>query len=129
LTPFHLLVICLAGWLDNEQRKILEYLLAEDAVLRQQLGKKRLRLTDHQRRMLAIKGKELGRKLLGQWASTVTPDTILRWHRCLVALKWTYKRRGAGRPGVMKVIRELALRMARENPGWGHRRIQGLWKT
>ena len=56
LTPFHLLVISLAGWLNKEQRKILEYLLAENAVLRQQLGRKRLRLTDHQRRMLAVKG-------------------------------------------------------------------------
>jgi transposase InsO family protein len=125
LTPFHLLVISLAGWLNTEQRKILEYLLAENAVLLQQLGKKRLRLTDHQRRMLAIKGKELGRKLLGQWATIVTPDTILRWHRGLVALKWTYNRKGTGRPGVMKVIRDLAVRMGTENPMWGYRRIQG----
>ena len=115
LTPLHLLVISLAGWLNKEQRKILEYLLAENAVLRQQLAKKRLRLADHQRRMLAIKGKELGRRLLGQWATIVTPDTILRWHRRLVAMKWTYNRKGPGRPGVMRVIRDLAVRMATEN--------------
>ena len=57
LTPFHLLVVSLAGWLHQEQPRILQHLLVENAVLRQQLGEKRIRLTDHQRRLLAIEGR------------------------------------------------------------------------
>lgn len=58
-------------------------------------------------------------------ASLVTPDTILRWHRQLVAQKWTHTRRSSGRPGVMEIISNLVVRMARENRGWGYPRIQG----
>jgi hypothetical protein len=115
LTPLRLLILSLAGWLNREQNKILEYLKAENAVLRQQLGKRRLRLSDDQRRKLAVLGKGLGRGLLRQWASIVTPDTILAWHRRLIALKWTYSTQGPGRPGVMKRIVELTVRMALEN--------------
>jgi putative transposase len=57
-------------------------------VLKEKLGKKRILLSDDQRRRLAVKGKVLGRKLLGEIATLFTPDTILRWHRMLVARKW-----------------------------------------
>ncbi len=57
----------------------------------------------------------------------VTPDTILRWHRTLVAQKWDYSndRKSVGRPPVEKEIVDLVLRFARENPSWGYDRIQG----
>ena len=85
-------------------------------------GKKRLLLTDDQRRLLAVKGKSLGRKTLMELTTIVTPDTILRWHRTLVAQKWDYSQRRKekpGRPRVRQVIVDLVLRFARENPSWG----------
>jgi transposase InsO family protein len=59
----------------------------------------------------------------------VTPDTILRWHRELVAQKWTCGKRRLGRPGVRREIRGLVLRMASENPGWGYTRMQGALRN
>jgi len=90
-------------------------------------GKKRLLLTDDHRRLLAVKGKSLGRKALMKLTTIVTPDTILRWHRQLVAQKWDYseRRQSVGRPRVEKEIVDLLLRFARENPSWGYDRIQG----
>ncbi len=124
VSPHIFLVYLLAGWLNREQQKILEYLQEENRVLTEQLDG-RLRLTDEQRRRLAAKGKELGRKLLEEVATLVTPDTILRWHRQLIARKWTYPRRETGRPPVSPAIEELVLRMARSNPSWGYDRIRG----
>jgi hypothetical protein len=92
------------------------------------LGNKRILLTDDQRRRLAVKGKALGRKTLREITTIVTPDTILRWHRQLIAQKWDYSacRQGKlGRPPVSKQVIELMLQMASENPTWGYDRIQG----
>jgi putative transposase len=128
LTPHLFIISALAGWLNREQQKVLDYLREENRVLKEQLGKKRVRLTDTQRRRLAAKGWEIGRRLLGEYATIVTPDTILRWHRKLIAQKWTNKS-GKGRPGVMKEIEILAVQMAKENLSWGYRRIQGPSRT
>ena len=127
LQPWQLLVLILAGWINRQEQDVIEYLRAENRVLREKLGKKRILLDDSQRRRLAIKGKILGRRMLEQVATIVTPDTILRWHRELVAAKWDYsgRRNKMGRPPVSDEIVELLLRMARENPTWGYDRIQG----
>jgi hypothetical protein len=77
---------------------------------------------------LAAKGKALGRRVLRQIAIIVTPDTILTWHRILIASRWTYPRKRVGRPGVMKEIRGLIVQMAEENRSWGYARIQGQLK-
>jgi transposase InsO family protein len=76
---------------------------------------------------LAVKGKVLGQKALGQIGTAFSPDTILRWHRQLVAEKWDYsdRRKIVGRPSVPPEIVELVLRTARENSSWGYDRIQG----
>jgi transposase InsO family protein len=74
-----------------------------------------------------VKGKAIGYKVLSEVATIVTPDTILAWHRKLIAMKWddSSRRMTVGRPRVMKEITELVVRMARENPRWGYSRIRG----
>jgi transposase InsO family protein len=127
LQPWQLLLLVLAGWVNRQQQDVIEYLMTENRVLREKLGKKRILLDDNQRRQLAVKGKTLGRRMLEEIATIVTPDTILRWHRELVAAHWDYsKRRNTrGRPPVSAEIVDLVLRLARENPIWGYDRIQG----
>ncbi len=78
-----------------------------------------------QRRRLAAKAKLLGRETLDRVATIVTPDTLMRWHRRLIAAKWTHPAKRVGRPGLMKVIAALIVRMATDNPSWGYCRIQG----
>jgi HTH-like domain len=127
LEPWHLLLLILAGWINHRQHSAIEYLRTENQILKEKLGKKRILLDDNQRRRLAVKGKILGRTALQEVATIVTPDTILRWHRELVAAKWNYseRRNKIGRPPTSDEIVELVLRMARENPTWGYDRIQG----
>jgi hypothetical protein len=92
LYPLQVLLVALASWTRRRQQEVVAYLVEENRVLKQQLGKKRLRLTDDQRRRLAAKDKKLGRQVLNDVATIVTPDTLLRWHRPLIARKWTYPR-------------------------------------
>jgi len=110
---------------NRYQQDVIEYLIEENRVLKEQLGGGRLRLNDDQRRRLAAKAKRLGRRMLDKVATIVTPDTLMRWHRKLIALKWTYESKRIGRPGLMKAIRALIVRMATENSSWGYCRIQG----
>jgi putative transposase len=128
LFPLRFLLATFAGWLHRRQAQAIEYLIEENRVLKEQLGEKRLRLTGDQRRRLAAKGRSLGRRLLSQVATIVTPDTILRWHRQLIAAKWTHTPKRRGRPGILKTIRALIIRMATDNPNWGYCRIQGELK-
>ena len=93
LHPWQLLLLILAGWINHREQEVIEYLRAENRVFREKLGKKRILLNDDQRRFLAVKGKILGRKMLEQMSTIVTPDMILRWHRELVAAKWDYSGR------------------------------------
>ena len=108
---------------------MLTYLIEENQVLRRQLGGRCLRLTDDDRRRLAARAYRLGRHALREIATIVTPDTALRWHRQLIARRWTYAKRGTGRRGVLAEIRQLVGRMGEENPKWGYTRIQGALKN
>ena len=121
-----MLLLMFAGWVNRHQLDVIEYLQEENRVLKERMGGRRLRFTDAERRRLARKAQALGRKVLNELETVVTPDTLLRWYRELVASKWNYShRRGPGRPRVMKSIVDLILRMALENPSWGYTRIRG----
>jgi len=89
------------------------YLVEENRLLRRQLGGRRLRFTDDHRRRLAIRAHRLGREALCQVATIVTPDTLLRWHRQLVARNWTYTRKQTSRCRVLAEIRLFVARMAK----------------
>src|SRR5438132_1531722 len=128
LQPWQLLLVIVAGWVHRQQQEVIDYLRTENQVLKEKLGNRRILLSDDQRRRLAVKAKVLGRKLLAEVGTLVTPDTLLRWHRMLVAKKWDYSERRKqirGRPPVADEIQELVLRLARDNPSWGCDRVQG----
>src|ERR1700694_643280 len=127
LSPaLQLLLMMFAGWVSRHQLRIIEYLKEENRVLKERLGDRPIHFTDAERRRLPRKAKVLGRKVLRQLETLVTPDTLMRWYRELVSSKWDYShRRGPGRPRVMKDIVDLILRMAQDNPSWGYTRIKG----
>ena len=111
--------------MNQRQLQVIDYLREENRVLREQLGDRRLRLNDHQRRRLAARAKVLGRKVLDQIATIVTPETLLAWHRKLIAQKYDgTAHRAPGRPRTGGEIESLVVRME-ENRDWGYRRIQG----
>ena len=122
MMTYHLqfLLLVLAGWVNRQQQDVIDYLREENRVLRAHLRGKRLKLSDDERRRLAVRAKALGRKTLTQVASIATPDTLLRWYRNLIAAKYDgSKNRSPGRPPTANDICELIVRMAQENPTWG----------
>ena len=125
VSALRVLLLVVIGWLERRERDTIAYLIEENHLLRRQLGGRRLRLTDADRRRLAALAHRLGRRLLRDVATIATPDTLLRWHRLLIARKWTSARRRTSRQGVIAQIRELVVRMAQKNPTWGYTRIQG----
>src|SRR5262245_6997902 len=125
----HLMLAALVRGIAGEQQGVIEYLRAENRVLKAQLRGRRVRLSDAERRRLALLGARLGRPMLTEVATIVRPDTLLRWHRELTARQRTYPKRRPGRPTVHREIRGLVVRMATENPSWGYTRIQGALKN
>ena len=132
IRPWHMFAMALANAISDEQSRVIAYLKVENAVLREQLHRRggRIRFTNKQRSRLAVAAKGLGRRLLRTLDTLVTPDTLLRWHRDLIARKYdgSTNRSKGGRPRIKEEIEALILRMARENPRWGYERIRGaLW--
>src|SRR6202021_963930 len=108
LDPFRFVLIAVAGWMNQRQLQIIYYLREENRVLREELGGHRVRLNDDQRRRLAGKAKGVGRKLLAEVATIVTPETLLAWHRRLIAQKYDGSgKRGCGRPRKSEEIEDL----------------------
>jgi putative transposase len=128
--PVRFLAAWIGVWLGRCQQQLIEYQREEIQLLRQKLGGRRLRFSDRDRRRLAVLGRRLGRRALGQVATVATPDTILRWYRELVAKKYDGSaKRGPGRPGTVTGVIRLLVRMARENPSWGYTRLRGALKN
>ena len=120
------LLMAVSGWVHRQQLLVIEFLQAENRILKERLRGKRIRFIDAERALLARRAKAVGRKALLELHTIVSPDTLMRWHRRLVAEKWNFsKRRVPGRPGVMREISQLIVRMAQENSSWGYTRIQG----
>ena len=120
------LLAYVSGSVEEETLQRNEYLAAENALLRNQI-KGRLHLSDAERQTLAELGKQLGKQALEEIAKVAKPDTILGWHRKLVAQKFdgSTQRKARGRPRVDKELEDLAVRMAQENRSWGYDRLAG----
>ncbi len=123
--PLEFLLLLFAGWVNRRHLAMIDYLKEENRILREQLQGRRLRFTDDQRRRLAVRGQALGRRLLREVTGLLTPDTILRWYRQLIAAKYDGSSwRGPGRPPTAHSIQKLVDKLARENPGWGYTRLR-----
>jgi hypothetical protein len=121
-----LLIASMACWLERQGASQIEYLKSENRVLRLRLAGRRILFSDAERRTLGALAKEIGTRALRELDPIVSPATLLRWHRELVAQKWTFlERRRPGRPRTPIDIEQLVVRMARENPSWGYTRIHG----
>jgi len=120
------LLAYITGSVDQELLLRNEYLVTENRILRQQITG-RVLLSDGERTTLAKIGKKLGKQALAEVASIVTPDTILAWHRKVVAQKFdgSQQRKALGRPTIDAELEALVVRMARENRSWGYDRIVG----
>jgi len=115
------LLAYITGSVDDELLRRNEYLVAENRILRKQI-QGRLRLSDGERKTLAEIGKRLGKKALAAVATIVTPDTILAWHRKLIAQKFdgTLNRQAPGRPPIDKTLEALVVPLAQDNRSWGY---------
>ncbi len=120
------LLAYITGTVDQELLGRNEYLVTENRILHNQI-KGRVRLSDGERKALADIGQKLGKKALEEVANIVKPDTILAWHRKLVAQKFdgSTQRKAPGRPMIDQEIEALVIRMAKENRSWGYDRIVG----
>ena len=120
------LLAYITGTVDQELLLRNEYLVTENRILRNQITG-RVRLTDGERKTLAELGQKLGKQALQEIATIVKPDTILGWHRKLVAQKFdgSQQRKAPGRPTIDPELEALVVRMAQENRSWGYDRIVG----
>src|SRR5437867_2750723 len=120
------LLASITGTVDQELLLRNEYLVTENRILRNQITG-RVRLTDGERKTLAEIGQKLGKQALAEVAKIVTPDTILAWHRKLIAQKFdgSTQRQSPGRPRIDAELEALIVRMAQENRSWGYDRIVG----
>jgi putative transposase len=134
IKPTAMLLTMLAGGINRQQSEIIEYLKEENSILREELlkatKKKRIILNNIQRRRLAILGKKLGRKILGEVCFSFSPDTVLMWHRKLVAKKYdgSVHRSKFGRPRISDETKQRIIDIAKNNKHLGVRKFFGYMK-
>ena len=129
-SPGQLVALMLAGWINRHQQAVIAYQKEEIRVLREMLGGKRLRFTDEQRRRLALKAKALSACTLKDLGPLVTPDTLCRWFQKYAGAKYDSSgQRRPGRPPKPQYIRDLVVRLAKENTGWGYTKIRDVMST
>src|SRR5512136_1926210 len=123
--PMGMHLMMLAGWVNRHQQDVIEYLKEENKILREKLGTKRILLNDNQRMRLARLAKRLGRAVLADACCAFSPETILGWHRRLVARKYDgSKNRKPRRRRISEELEQLIVQIARKNKTWGARRIK-----
>jgi transposase InsO family protein len=127
--PWKKMLAWATGRIDDSLRQKLEFVLEENRVYRALLERHspHWRLEDSERKALAEKGRPLG-KLLAEVITMVQPETLLKWHRRLVAKKWDFSSRrdkSVGRPPVDAAVEKLVVQLAKDNAGWGYDRIVG----
>ena len=106
--------------------QIIDYLREENRVLREQLGGRPVHFNDDRRRRLAAKAKGLGRRLLAEVATIVTPETLLAWRRRLTTNKYDgTAQRGLGRPRTFVDLEKLVVRLAKDNRTFAALRVSG----
>jgi transposase InsO family protein len=125
---WHILLVAVAGWMNQQQQELIEYLKEENRILREKLGPGRILLNPVQKRRLATAAFRVGRKLLQGCATLFSPDTLLRWHRTLVARKYDGSGKRGPQPKKANEVRKLVLRMKQENDDWGYGHIHGELK-
>jgi putative transposase len=134
IKPYTMLLMMLAGWVNRQQQEAINFLMEENRILKHELlkatGKKRIILNDAQRRRLAILAKRVGRKTLSGISQAFSPDTLMFWHRKLVARKYdgSNNRGKGGRPRISDYLRNLIIDMAIDNKHLGCRKLQGFMK-
>ena len=127
--PWSMLLVMVAGWLNRHQQDVIEYLKEENKILREKIGTKRILLSDSQKIRLSRLAKKLGRKVLTDACCAFSPDTLLKWHRMLIAKKYDGSaNRAQGRRKITQEVEDLIVMLARKNKTWGTRRIKGALK-
>jgi putative transposase len=132
LKPWNFIMVALAGLMNRQQQDAITYLKEENRVLREKLGTGRIILNNSQKRRLARAAAKLGRDGLRQLGSIFAPDTLLRWHHWLIARKYdgsSCRGKTGPEPTKTKMVLDLVLRFAAENPDWGYGRITGELKA
>src|SRR6267142_5006645 len=126
MMDWKVLLAYITGSVDQALLLRIEYLGTENRILRNQI-KGRVRLSDGERKTLAEMGQKLGKQALTEVAKIVKPDTILGWHRKLVAQKCdgSQQRKSPGRPTIDKEVEGFVVRLAQEHRSWGYDRIVG----